>query len=168
MTLNEVLNGVSLGYKCPKCGSTKVKVGEVLTCIPPITVFVCEECGHKFSLDKDPSTESKVEMQNQDGEGNNSDVSKKYVGWICPRCGKVNSPFVTQCTCFPKVKGNFYPDYVYRPTVTVPSTPKLDFTADACQSCPNNPKNGGTGLCNCILGIQNQCTCTTVETKITN
>ena len=23
-----------------------------------------------------------------------------------------------------------------------------------CMSCPNNPRNGGSGICNCILGTQ--------------
>lgn len=23
------------------------------------------------------------------------------VGWLCPRCGKINSPFVQQCNCSP-------------------------------------------------------------------
>ena len=27
-----------------------------------------------------------------------------------------------------------------------------DFTKDACQHCNNNPKNGGSGFCHCILG----------------
>ena len=22
---------------------------------------------------------------------------------------------------------------------------------DICESCPNNPKNGGSGMCNCVL-----------------
>ena len=25
--------------------------------------------------------------------------------------------------------------------------------SDACSSCPNNPKNGGSGICHCILGL---------------
>jgi len=25
-------------------------------------------------------------------------------------------------------------------------------TGDYCQLCPTNPKNGGSGICNCILG----------------
>lgn len=24
---------------------------------------------------------------------------------------------------------------------------------DACRSCPNHPSNGGSGNCNCILGL---------------
>jgi hypothetical protein len=28
------------------------------------------------------------------------------------------------------------------------------FYNNTCISCPNNPKNGGSGNCNCILGTQ--------------
>lgn len=28
------------------------------------------------------------------------------------------------------------------------------FYNNTCMSCPNNPKNGGSGICNCILGTQ--------------
>lgn len=24
---------------------------------------------------------------------------------------------------------------------------------DPCEHCPNNPKNGGSGVCNCIVGL---------------
>ena len=27
-----------------------------------------------------------------------------------------------------------------------------DFSRESCQYCPNNPKNGGSGFCHCILG----------------
>ena len=29
-----------------------------------------------------------------------------------------------------------------------------DFEQSACINYPNNPKNGGNGICNCILGQQ--------------
>ena len=29
-------------------------------------------------------------------------------------------------------------------------TPEM--VQNPCQYCPNNPKNGGTGICHCILG----------------
>ena len=27
-------------------------------------------------------------------------------GWICPRCGRVNAPFTTQCNCKPSIQNN--------------------------------------------------------------
>ena len=27
-------------------------------------------------------------------------------GWICPRCGKVNAPFIASCDCNPSVVNN--------------------------------------------------------------
>ena len=36
-------------------------------------------------------------------------------------------------------------------------------SSDPCEHCPNNPKNGGSGVCHCILGIP-KVTCTTLGT----
>lgn len=33
-------------------------------------------------------------------------------GWICPRCGKVNAPFVEQCTCNSSTCDNNYYYYL--------------------------------------------------------
>ena len=37
------------------------------------------------------------------------------------------------------------PPITYQPSTT-------GYEANPCISCPNNPKNGGSGICNCILG----------------
>ena len=31
-------------------------------------------------------------------------------------------------------------------------TYELPFNNSACDGCANNPKNGGSGICNCIIG----------------
>lgn len=28
-----------------------------------------------------------------------------------------------------------------------------EYVPEVCQFCPNHPKNGGNGICNCILGL---------------
>ena len=45
------------------------------------------------------------------------------------------------------------------PLVYIPETqyqtsvnPVQSFGSNACQSCSNNPSNGGSGICHCILG----------------
>ena len=32
-------------------------------------------------------------------------------GWECPRCGRMNSPWTTQCPCPPELKSPHNPDY---------------------------------------------------------
>lgn len=29
----------------------------------------------------------------------------------------------------------------------------VTFGSEACKGCPNNPANGGSGICNCLLGL---------------
>ena len=40
------------------------------------------------------------------------------------------------------------------PLVYIPETEKpfQRFGSNVCQSCSNNPSNGGSGICHCILG----------------
>ena len=40
--------------------------------------------------------------------------------------------------------------------ITTDHVPDMTLTAtqDACKACPNNPSNGGSGVCFCIMGTQ--------------
>ena len=65
------------------------------------------------------------------------DDTNTYKGWVCPRCGRVNAPWVSQCNC----GGN-----VFIKINTLPTT-----TPSPCVGCPNHPSNGGSGICLCTL-----------------
>lgn len=62
-------------------------------------------------------------------------------GWVCPCCGRVNAPWVGQCSCNGKKNDTF---------IKIDTSPA--FVASPCQTCSNNPANGGSGNCNCTLG----------------
>lgn len=48
--------------------------------------------------------------------------------WVCPKCDRVNAPWVETCPC------------------------SINNVSSPCEKCSNNPRNGGSGICHCILG----------------
>ena len=63
---------------CFKCGKPLGTVYYVVDNQP-----WCQECYLKFQKETAPSYAQ---------------------GWICPRCGRVNSPYVSQCPCSPTIR----------------------------------------------------------------
>lgn len=72
---------------CPICGKPYFYVGDVMDWLPGTEPFCTghrdHNCLSKYIFTKDNSIET-----------------EKY-GWICPRCKKVNAPWVNQCPCQP-------------------------------------------------------------------
>ena len=44
-----------------------------------------------------------AEMKETD-EQKKTEATPMLTGWICPRCGKVHSPFSMQCDCQPEIR----------------------------------------------------------------
>lgn len=90
-------------------------------------------------------------------------------GWECPRCGRINAPWKSYCDCKKESNTNWHglPGDVYYPEGSFELKPEdypkfintTQAEVDPCERCSNNPKNGGSGLCNCILGDKNKVTC---------
>lgn len=57
----------------------------------------------------------------------------------CPDC-----PGMETCSNCPRVPSNFGSKSV---------SDYLDYIPAACRECSNHPINGGSGICNCTLGV---------------
>ena len=129
-------------YTCPECGHDLKS--EVLTCNPPIHKDYCPSCGwsHSHSEQEEvvriPFGGNSLKMRDATSEEQKN--IQEYIDEISEPTGI-----------------NFYDLLgLKEPNFTELKYPFIrnNFENNACESCPSNPNNGGTGICFCTLGQQ--------------
>ena len=91
--------------KCKNCNSTNIEVNFSSVCIssPPKYRYKCQDCGKLGFVNCDDVNRSDFnlngvqeikETPNTPKEENN----RGMMGWICPKCGRCYSPFVSMCS----------------------------------------------------------------------
>ena len=107
---------------CPKCGHDLRD--EVICTYPPIPRKVCWNCG--WSWTGEPEKITRVPF----GGNTNTftDKDNTSISWNVPS------------TDWDSIN------------IKTSSTINTAFGKNACEDCPSNPKNGGDGVCFCILG----------------
>lgn len=110
---------------CPKCGHDLQD--EVICTYPPIPRKVCWNCG--WSWTGKPEKITRVPFG-----GNTNNFTDKD-----------NTSIILDGSSTGWDSTN----------LEISSTINNSFGKNACENCPNNPKNGGDGICFCILGQQN-------------
>ena len=89
------------------------------------------------------------------------DLVKRTPVYQCPTCRrrlKDNQSYRFCPKCGQEIL--FEEDEFYKPPQPQVVTTTWTFipqSTSACENCLNNPKNGGSGNCNCTLGLQTTC-----------
>lgn len=91
-------NEIKLGQKCPKCNKGELMQ---LSCLDPMsfdfqtkTKIVCTNC-HRELQKSDLKVTEPIEEKKEDIELPNGAM----MGWICPKCSRVLSPYTSECPC---------------------------------------------------------------------
>ena len=118
---------------CPKCGHDLHDV--VICTYPPIPRKVCWNCG--WSWTGKPEKITRVPF----GGNTNNFTDKDNTSIILDESS----------TNWDNIDITDWDST----NIKTSSTINTAFCKNPCENCPNNPKNGGDGVCFCILGQQN-------------
>ena len=120
---------------CPKCGSDLRD--EVICTYPPIPRKVCWNCGWSWTGERE-------KIKRVPFGGNTNIFTEKDNTSISWNGSSTDWDSID-------IKTSTDWDSTHLDT----SSNITAFGKEACENCPNNPKNGGDGVCFCILGQQN-------------
>lgn len=127
---------------CPVCGGDLLNV--MLACYPPIPRKECHRCGWSWEGKQE-------EIVRVPFKEDTSDLALK--GNHTPVIDGLQSQH-TEIPYAPlKGYGGTVLENIDFGETNVTTKLIDDYKNNPCKNCPNHPDNGGSGICNCILGL---------------
>lgn len=117
---------------CPKCGHDLIDT--VICTYPPIPRKICSSCD--WSWEGEPEEVIRMPFGgNVTNAATNAEKLPSLNDYI--NDGKINTNDFRKVNTFDELSNILI---------------RNNFDNDACENCPSNPKNGGTGICFCTVG----------------
>lgn len=132
-----------------------LKHGENMSLELKTEEFKCKRCGCQFTADYDEYYVSKTDGSFLKGLG----ISTTYYTYAT----SVTDVYICSCPECHKIVTKTKQRTVTNPD-NITLTSSVTDIPDPCKTCPNHPSNGGSGMCNCILG-GSKITCSTAKTE---